>query len=399
MHYVPVQVRVLLVLLLIHPSFAVHLRSLALPGTHIMVHRTLASRRRPRRDLSVVSEDPLYRQSLHRCYLLFCSFVASVFGDIDIGKSARHTDQMLERYLQKMYDSRVARYLGVHTVLAVQQKHGFRLRLNRAWSALKVWRMQEPCKTRYPIPQNVLFLYIAHCLSCGMNASGLERLRWFICGVVFMTGFAGLMRPNEMARFLRCDVALPCERAETHTKARALICCYDAKNRRVLGRTQIIIVDCAQATAWLTWLLRDFPRDARVYAYAQNNLAKFFKRIGRRFSCDFLTIASIRTGAATTRFQRHRNIGRLMFEGRWGDERTLRHYLQESLSMYVHAQLTAQTHERIATVSQLWPCLALPPALSLRSLVGDEALDRYFRTAVTKGRRVLAAREHDGHQS
>ena len=226
-----------------------------------------------------------------------------------------------------------------------------------------------------------------------MLHSGVERLTWLVAGVLFSCGFFGLMRPGEMTGVVRADVSLPSDRAAGDRLARALISIFDAKNRRFMGRLQIVIVDCDWATKWLAWLCADLPRDCALFPFMLPKLASMFKTIGHLLSTAYLTLGSIRTGGATYHFETYRDISKLLFAGRWNSDSTLKHYLQESLAMLVQGHLTTLTQTRIETVRTLWPWLKSPPRRPLRSLVSPVEWRRFTALGTARGSAILGLRD------
>ena len=122
-------------------------------------------RARVKVDLQATSDDPRYLATLQRCYDHFQRYCTLLVGAFVIGACSERTDCLLARFVQCLLDARASRAVGVHTVLAVQHRHGWRYRLNRAWRALYRWKTLFPGRTRLPVPLGVLQLQFLVALS------------------------------------------------------------------------------------------------------------------------------------------------------------------------------------------------------------------------------------------
>ena len=98
--------------------------------------------------------------------------------------------------------------------LACQHRCGVRGRLPRAWRALRNWRLEEPLRTRPPIPRALVLVHAFACFARSPLEAGIRRLQLLIGGVLLLVGFFGLLRPREMARLLRNDICLPSDVAD-----------------------------------------------------------------------------------------------------------------------------------------------------------------------------------------
>ncbi len=75
-----------------------------------------------------------------------------------------------------------------------------------------------------------------------------------------------------------------------------------------------------------------------------------------------LTLASFRTGGATSHFQKEQNLGALQFHGRWRTPVTLQHYLQEALSAYLLLELPSATRAAVAACQAAFVKMTSPPS-------------------------------------
>ena len=137
------------------------------------------------------------------------SFCILVCGTFSIGASAAVADCLLVRFVQSLWDTGVSRSVGVHAVLSVQHKHGWRNRLVLAWKALQRWKDLARGKTRLPIPMGVLQLQFLCGLTLAAESCPLDSVLWVSSAVLWLVGFFGLLRPKEVRQMLVGDMVFP----------------------------------------------------------------------------------------------------------------------------------------------------------------------------------------------
>ena len=132
-----------------------------------------------------------------------------------------------------------------------------------------------------------------------------------------------------------------------------------------MGLYQFALVEDPRAIAWLQWFCADLPSSAALVSDSSVKFRHVSTTLLQSLGISGFTLASLRTGGATQQFKDHRNLGRLQYAGRWSNEKTVRHYLQEALSRRISNQFSVNVLSRMALAQTVHPYL-VPPALPLR---------------------------------
>ncbi|CAE8689793.1 unnamed protein product [Polarella glacialis] len=218
-----------------------------------------------------------------------------------LGAQPKLLDKVLEEYVDHCFAELESRQATVEAILSVQ-KHCrvTRQALPCTWEACWSWRMLQPLQTRRPMPPSVLGALVVVAFAMGLNCTGRIRAQWWSASVLWRVAFDGLLR-------------------------------------RDMGKRQFVQVKDPATVEWLRWLVTPLAGSQKLFPGSRETMVKLFK-----VACNVLwlqdaglTLASFRTGGATTHFQREQNLGVLQFYGRWRTPVTLQHYLQEALSAYL----------------------------------------------------------------
>ena len=139
-----------------------------------------------------------------------------------------------------------------------------------------------------------------------------------------------------------------------------------------MGRQQYASVAHPDITDWLVWLVnKDQNKNRFLWPGSQQKFRALFQDCCKRLrltNCRF-SPASLRAGGATTwHVDSHRSdIGRLRFEGRWSNVRSLEHYVQVARAQQLLLQIPDATSHRIGRLIQQFSfLLSLPQFLALK---------------------------------
>ena len=346
--------------------------------------RRLAPKARPSRDLRQAGQSETYRASLATALPLVLAFLCGLGGSgFDPLASASRTDVVLREFVQAAHDSGRNVAFAVMGILAFQHHAGWKGRLPRAWGAVKVWKNMEPSMPRLPIPWNLVVLLFQLGVSRAMECKGLDRCTWILHPLMWVVAFCALLRPGECCSLLRGDVTLPSDLAMFGGRE-AVLGLVAAKNRRAMGLYQFALVEDAWALSWLQWFCADLPASAALVSVSSVKFREVFCTLLRSLGISGFTLASLRTGGATQQFKDHRNLGRLQYAGRWSNEKTVRHYLQEALSRRISNQFSADVLTRMVLAQSVHPYL-VPPAAPFKQWVGESAWDTFLAGALKRG--------------
>ena len=141
-----------------------------------------------------------------------------------------------------------------------------------------------------------------------------------------MLGFSGLFRPGELSHILRRDIVFSFGSGVGATYACTTVC--QAKNRRALAPSQVIVVHDLTVVAWLFYLACAIPGDAAMFPFSQGYVAKSFRYACLSLGIDYLTLSCLRAVGATTQLNQQGITSKPMLGGRWSFEGTLKHYMR-----------------------------------------------------------------------
>ena len=286
---------------------------------------------------------------------------------------ASQVDELASAFVQELHENDPSKMLRMakHAVLFLQiWQPRLRRNLPETWSHLNSWEELRPAGFRAPLPITLLVAMICQSRILGYQSEIEQDKRlWWIFSVLIGVGFFGLLRPGEIFN-MRCeDVSLP--NAISLGSPFAVLRIRSPKNARQMGRHQYTTVKHPDVGDWLVWLIHDRKTSgSAVWPGSQQKFRRFFK-----ICCDKLGIAhckfspaSLRAGGATWHVdQTSSDIGRLRFEGRWTNLRSLEHYVQVARSQQLLLSIEDQTSERISQfVSQHAFLLSLPKFLELK---------------------------------
>ena len=307
----------------------------------------MRSSRRPRvrqaRDLQESRVGSQYAADLRAAYWAFRRFIAREGGNpLRLGRSARFANDWLIRYIQSLHDAPAGRIKDArYAILGVQLVHRHNKgALRVAWDSVKSWQLESPGRHRVPIPEDLMEAASNLCFIMGFVAEPGEARYWVPLGVLIRAGFHGLLRPSEIYALATDGIALTSSRIRK-TRHGAILTIRDPKNRRSMGRNQFTIVDDELTTRWLSWLVEGLPGGVKLFPSTPDRARSLLKRVFDilGMSLTGFTFGSLRSGGATARYIRDRNIPALRSQGRWKGESSMEPYLQEAVCELVAADL------------------------------------------------------------
>lgn len=187
-----------------------------------------------------------------------------------------------------------------------------------------------------------------------MQTTGEASFRWAGAAVCWLIGFVAPLRPREMSNLLRCHVVLPADILDFDEFRRCAVLTIETpQSRSHAGRCQFSIVEDDDVVAWLQrWLDRIGPREP-LFPGSMQMLGHMFKQVGRIIRVSGAsTLASLRTGGATSHFRRHRHLQRLQFAERRKSQSTFVHDLQEAMSVHMWLQMNDNARAAVLGAAQ-----------------------------------------------
>ena len=207
---------------------------------------------------------------------------------------------------------------------------------------VRSWRNREALKMRIPVSKVACRAIIAVCFAWG----------WYGAGVLFWTGFSGLLRPAEMHALKGSLVRL------VRRGTLAVIVIEEAKTWRRSARRQHVLIDDPLLLRAFAYLKRHLHPEAPWFPFTPDTLSNRLNAVLRAIGIvGYVTLASFRTGGATEDWMQNRNLPALRIRGRWALEQTLEHYVQESICFLQEEEFSSSARARIEELSRLAPGL------------------------------------------
>ena len=235
----------------------------------------------------------------------------------------------------------------------------FRPFFSAAWKLLTRWEEVEPVQRGMVFPEVVL--------RAAVSVSLLWS--WPRFAAAILIGFHALLRPGEILPLQRCHLILPCDMISD--EAVAYVCILNSKTRRFLQRQHAKVSDAA-TVRFLQGLFRDLPSGTPLFAASA---AQFRSRWNDVFSNLGLPVAerdngvapkALRGSGATWLFHMTEDLQKVMWRGRWRQQATLEHYIQDVTGQMFFARLKESSRHRIRNLaghaaSLMAPFAAAPP--------------------------------------
>ena len=282
----------------------------------------------------------------------------------------RLVDLLMIDFIQWCYDTRFKLNVATHGLLSVQHRLHLKRQLTESWESIRTWKTEEPPSTRTPFAPYILGAIVVYCISQGMKTSGRDRALYFGAIVVFHLGFYGLLRPTEMAELVVQQLGWP-DALLLGGGQSLVILIMRPKTRRYLGRRQFSLVDRPHSIAWARWFCDGLAPSDKIFPGNASELRRILKEAVTFFGMEGLglTLAGLRTGGATFYFRRDQNLGKLQFMGRWRQQVTLHHYLQEGMSAHLLASLSIETENLLRALAPRIHATRAPPTVPAPVLV------------------------------
>ena len=260
-------------------------------------------------------------------------------------------NQVFSQYLTWCHDNRVSFSLAQHALLAFQARHSHvKGHMSRAWDSIKSWKMQLPQQHRLPMPISLLRALFGVLLDCAIKAPA--GVTWVTVAVLTRIAYYGLLRPGEMLKLKRGDLRFLTRDDDTLI---LVIGIKDPKNRSAMGRTQFATITDSPTVAWAHWLFSHQTPLTRLWPDSKDRFVGVF-RTGLKLcgACSLnLTLGSLRPGGTTHSFINGTEVHRIKLAGRWANEQSLTHYIEEAMSYMVWGALSHTEESQIKDLANL----------------------------------------------
>ena len=212
------------------------------------------------------------------------------------------------------------------TVLAVRDAHPNMAReMGGAWRRLNAWSAAEPPDLHPPMPYKLLRAMVATTIAWG----------WYEMAVILLLGFYGLLRPSEYLGVEWGDLVLP----HLHSVGPVLfVAVGEHKTQRRGPRRTHVRIDTEEVVNFIARFAERHDPSTRIWSLSGYTWGKRLETLAYNLTGveKIVYPSSMRPGGATHFFQLwEENVQRIMWRGRWQCQRTLEHYIQESMTSQV----------------------------------------------------------------
>lgn len=273
---------------------------------------------------------------------------------------AEIADRVLGSYVMQRHRNTSGKSLSLvkHALLGCQHvRPDLKGRLSTSWENLRVWEEQKVGRLRPPLPIPLWCMMVGLSRAKGLTAKDHKiAFEWLVFAVFLELGLLCLLRPGELVKLRKQDIALPGDFAFGQPQAAIRI--EAPKNRRHFGKEQFVTLKHPNVISWLKRIMVGSESDT-LWPSAPSRFSKLFKQIVTDLNlqaCRF-TPGSLRPGGATLLYSRGTPISVLRFMGRWTAERSLEHYIQQAMSTQIVNKLPAETVCRLKKLG--WACFSV----------------------------------------
>ncbi len=297
----------------------------------------------------------------------------------DLLPDADAVNRVLVAYVQNVYDKGGAEWLGRYAILGIQDlNRDLRSKLRKAWDSMFAWHRLEGTKSRLPFRREVVQALCYFSILAALELDPGASVEWLLFGVILRTGFAALLRPQEIAGLATSHIKLPSgpEGRIFRSLTFGVIAIEEPKNKAVAARQQVRLVRDPSAVEWLRWACSFLPPGSRLWPFSRERLARCLKTSLRFFDLQDVgyTLGSLRAGGATHLLEAGYPVDMIKFAGGWAAERTLAHYLQEAESAATLLSLSPAAVLRLETALSSLGFLERPPGISPLELLNTWTL-------------------------
>jgi hypothetical protein len=321
------------------------------------------------RNLKTTRYSPQYRRRLLEALLVFLAWLHEQQPKMSLtklGAKPLAACRAIELFLQDLYEKNSKHNLtvGRHALLSLEKRlRHLRGHLGECWEILESWRQEIPGVLRAPIylPAVLAMSLLSRVLA--EASSGFDSYLWMAMGVLLETGFFALLRPGELLALTRDHVSLAGQLLSVGA-GYAVCMIKNPKNRRQFGLTQFAVVRSKNTSDWLGWLCSELLGPEKLWPGTVGDFRDRFKVLLKYLALESVgfVLASLRAGGATYLFMAGIDPPRIKFYGRWASERSLGHYLQESVAAQLANSTSVKSQKLISLVLSSCDDLLVPPA-------------------------------------
>eukprot|EP00971_Amphidinium_carterae_P091082 1802845-Amphidinium_carterae.1 len=274
-------------------------------------------------------------------------------------------EELLVAYLQHIYNSGCPVSHGVYLLAGLQyfQPTVYR-RVPRAWLCQRTWQQHTPAHARAPMPESILLA-----LACTAWTFGWRRL-----ALGLLLGFLGMLRPAELGRLRRMDIALPQDLNGSPDVL--VIAIAESKTSTRAARLQSTMVTDVNVIALAQGLLCDDLPSRLVIAGGLPELSRKYGKLTAVLGLKKgFTLGTLRGGGAVRCLKQHKSLSLLQWLGRWSSERSTHHYLQLGVAAATWIDLPSSTKSLVQQLASHADTILNP---FLNGVLGVNDVQKFF---------------------
>ena len=254
------------------------------------------------------------------------------------------------KYISYLYVRHIPKYLALRTLTALGRlKPSIRRLMPLSWRIIDRWCSEEPCVHHKPIPHMIFRAVVAIALGWGWDS---------FAAIVIITYF-GPGRVGEPLRQCRRDLVLPSDVLDFCRPA-AYLCIRRPKTAKRGGAAaQTVQIEGDLEIQFLEEFARSLAPGSPLSPLSVPSFRKQWDRIlttalGIPAKHGFLP-SGLRGGGAVHQFTDLKlDIATLQYRMRIKDQQTLRHYLQEAITMSTLIELSSESKTNIVAAQTFY---------------------------------------------
>ena len=119
-------------------------------------------------------------------------------------------------------------------------------------------------------------------------------------------------------------------------------------------RVQHSIIEVPQIVKIIEEYMEEVPVGARLYPFSYQQCYGRWWRIASYLGVELFQPGSLRGGGTVSLWRRTDNLPLVLWKGRWLNELTLKHYLQEAMAAGAESKLSLSAKKRVRQLDQLF---------------------------------------------
>lgn len=273
---------------------------------------------------------------------------------------ASRFDRVLARYGQVLWDRNSPQSHFSELLNAIRKLHPVvGGRLKGAWDVRTAWQHLEPGDNKSPVPERLARALIAVSIAWD----------WFEFAALVMLAFDGALRPGDVLNLHRQDLRFADEHGGENNDLFVVL--RHAKTAAMKGaRWQHVRITGIGIIRFIRTVFGKRSPDVALFSpqgsYSQraHALSAQFEQVLGYLQVPYglrggFVFSGLRAGGITSLFERTHDLALTRWRGRWDNERSMEHYIQELAVSSAFSELSNEVRTRVFRLSDAFPGIVL----------------------------------------